>query len=182
MAAAQARRGRPPAIFQASWGERVPGLTRIGKTRWRSRSILGRDVVFTEPDERAAVARFKSMAAEAGVVLPSADLLATELLTGDMSSAERIAWAEEQRTRLVDERARLVAEAAVLQAQMSAVLAAHDLTSIGSGQLAIGSAGALWRWVANLLQSHPEEAAKGLGVRRSALKGLLAALPPTSAS
>lgn len=56
------KRGRPLKVHRTSWGDQIPGLTRLKDGRWRMSGVD--QVTFTEPDERLAVARFLQMKAE----------------------------------------------------------------------------------------------------------------------
>lgn len=56
----QGKRGRPQKPFITSWGEAVAGLRRERDGRWR---IIATREAFTEPDERLAVARARSIMA-----------------------------------------------------------------------------------------------------------------------
>ncbi len=54
----RAKRGRPSKSYRASWGELIDGLRREANGQWR---IVATRKTFTQPDERLAIARYKSM-------------------------------------------------------------------------------------------------------------------------
>ncbi|MDB5324992.1 MAG: Tyrosine recombinase XerC [Phycisphaerales bacterium] len=59
MATTLKKTGRPIKVYRTSWGEQIPGLTRLKDGRWRASGTA--QTTWSESDERLAVARFRKL-------------------------------------------------------------------------------------------------------------------------
>lgn len=149
---------RPSRPHHLSWNNQpVPGLSRCPDGRWRLR-LNGKDVKFSEPDERKAVARYLAMIGES----PKVSIPLSTVTNYDIGNPDRTEPAKGP-----GEPGSITALGAALAAMLS-----HSDTQAGFQVDQLVPEAKLWEWLREKAAQDPDHAAKMMGISKEAIMSM----------